>query len=225
MSIPCLSVDYLQQIYRHRFPKEQWQSRNEIWSTLCKHFLQKYIKPSDVVMDMGAGYCEFLRHIKCYRKIAVDKNPDTKKFATSDIEVLREDVKEIPPKFFGKIDVIFMCNFLEHLNSKEELLQVLELSYQLLKKDGVLLVLQPNINLTKERYWSFFDHKLPLNEDSVKEVLQLAKFTLKQQIKRFLPYTTKSSLPQLPFLVWLYLKMPTFLRPFAGQSFFLANKD
>ena len=38
---------------------------------------------------------------------------------------------------------------------------------------------------------------------------------VKKVIKRFLPYTTKSKLPQEPWLVWLYLK----LMPFSGFFF------
>ncbi|EKD66949.1 MAG: hypothetical protein ACD_48C00660G0001, partial [uncultured bacterium] len=123
-----------------------------------------------------------------------------------------------------KAHVVFMSNFLEHLESKDEVLAVLIAARSLLKKGGTILIMQPNIDLVKERYWDFFDHKVALNGPSVVEALELAGFTTDVYIKRFLPYTAKSRyIPKIPPLTWLYLLLPEYLRPFAGQSFISAR--
>ena len=57
-------------------------------------------------------------------------------------------------------------------------------------------MLQPNIRLTGAAYWDFIDHKVALTERSLVEAAELCGFETERLIKRFLPYTTKSRLPQ-----------------------------
>lgn len=211
-------------IYRNRFPKREYMSRQTVWTVLTKHFFQNYISQDDTVLDIGAGYCEFLKVVRCKHKVAVDINSDTKKFAPIGTEVINSDAAKLPHRFNNRVDVVFISNLLEHLESKEKILKVLEQCHKVLKQGGKILILQPNIDLVKEKYWSFFDHKMPLNGDSVLEALELSGFEVRRFIRNFLPYTTKIKTPKSYFLVWLYLKIPTFLRPFVGQSFFVGVK-
>lgn len=215
----------LAQCYRHRFSSREYKLRQSLWNTICKESLQKYINPRDRVMDIGAGYCEFLHAVTCFKKIAVDLNPDTKKFAGRGITVLSTSVKDIPSIYFGKVDVIFMSNFLEHLPSKEHIFEVLNIAQRLLNEGGRIIILQPNIALTKESYWDFIDHHIAVTDKSIVEVLELCGFVIQVVVKRFLPYTTKSKIPVHPWLARLYLRIPQILRPFAGQSLFVATKD
>lgn len=210
--------------YRERFPENDFQKRKAIWKVLCSDFFQRFVGKNDVVMDIAAGYCEFINNIKCGTKIAVDINPDVKKFANKDVKVVKTPALQIPSSYTGKVNKIFISNFLEHLNTKEEVIETLEKIFSLLKKDGQVLVLQPNISLTGNRYWDFIDHKVALNFNSTQEALRIAGFKLDLSVERFLPYTTKSILPQIPVLIKLYLLLPSRLRLFAGQSFFIATK-
>lgn len=211
--------------YRRRFDSKENETRGKLWKILCETFLQKFIQEDDAIMDIGAGYCEFLNNIKCKRKIAVDINPDTKKFAAKDIEVLRVQLGGIPQKFDKNIDVVFMSNFLEHLNSKDDILFVLSRVYRLLNKNGKVIIIQPNIDLVKEAYWDFIDHKVALNTKSLKEALDITGFKIDVFIERFLPYTTKRKyVPMRHLLLKLYLKLPTFIRPSVGESFIVATK-
>lgn len=211
--------------YRSRFNSQENEARGKLWKVFCKIFLQDFIKRDGVVMDIGAGYCEFLNNIRCKRKIAVDINPDTKRFAAKDVEILPVRATNIQKRFDGKIDIVFMSNFLEHLDSKDEVLAVLSRVHRLLKKRGKVIIIQPNIDLTKEAYWDFIDHKVALNTRSLKEALATSGFTINLFIEKFLPYTTKRKyLPLRHLLLRLYLKIPPILRPFAGESFILAVK-
>jgi hypothetical protein len=65
----------LQKLYRHRFDSSELAAKARIWQTLCDHFFAKFVRPSDTIVDVGAGYCEFINHIHGARKIAIDLNP------------------------------------------------------------------------------------------------------------------------------------------------------
>lgn len=211
--------------YQLRFPDREMQHRRKLWNLLCTICFQKYVSPRATIMDIGAGYCEFINAIKAAKKYAVDINPDVRRFAGRGVVVLETNARQIPKQLNETIDVIFLSNFLEHLRSKEEVLAVLGRTHQLLAPGGKLLILQPNINLVKERYWDFIDHKVALNARSLKEGVKIAGFVIEEFVERFLPYTTKSFLPTSPFLLRLYLTLPPLFRPFAGQSFVVARKQ
>lgn len=212
--------------YKKRFSKIERQKKNTLWKILCEIFFQKYINKDDVLLDVGAGYCEFVNNIKCGEKYALDINPDTKIFANKEVKVISDSLFNLSVKYKGRFNTLFVSNFLEHLDSKEELINAFKIFYSLLRKDGKLLILQPNIDLVKERYWNFIDHKIAINAQSLKEVLGLSGFNVEMFVNRFLPYTTKSSLfvPN-KFIITTYLKIPEIVRPFAGQSFVLAKKS
>ena len=216
----------ISQYYQKRFSKQDNLIRANAWKVLCKFFLQKYIKRTDTVIDFGAGYCEFINNISCKKKIAVDLNADTILYANKDVKVIKLKAKNLPSELNNKADVVFMSNFLEHLDTKEDLVATLEKAYQVLRKGGQLIIIQPNIDLVKERYWDFIDHKIVLNTKSIKELLSITNFGIEIFTNRFLPYTTldwKFIFITANF-IRLYLLIPSGLRPFAGQSFIVARK-
>lgn len=214
-----------QSCYQKRFSSTENRQKNQLWKILCDNFLQQYINRNDTVLDIGAGYCEFINNIRCKKKIALDLNPDTKLFANKEVQVFNMKITSIPEKFYKRFNVIFISNFLEHLDSKEEMLKLLQRVNKLLTEDGKLLIIQPNISLVKEKYWNFFDHKIPINGDSLQEALSLAGFKVEEYIEKFLPYTTKSKIKMFNNRLFLkiYLELPQFLRLFAGQSFIVAK--
>jgi len=175
-------------------------------------------------MDVGAGYCEFINAVRCKKKYAVDVNPDAKKYASPDIHVLLTRADCIPNSYDHTIDKVFLINFLEHLEKKEDVITILTRIKKLLTPDGKLVIMQPNIDLVHEKYWNFFDHIIILNTESIREVLALTGYHVDTFIVRFLPYTTVNNrLPVNLFLIRLYLSLPEFLRPWAGQSLIIAH--
>jgi ubiquinone/menaquinone biosynthesis C-methylase UbiE len=122
----------------------------------------------------------------------------------------------------NSVDCVFMSNFLEHLPSKELVLSTLRESQRILKPGGRVMILQPNIRFLPGEYWDYFDHHTALTDRSLAEALVLAGFEVSVCIPRFLPYTTKSRLPQSPWLVALYLRLPFFWR-FLGKQAFLVG--
>lgn len=214
----------LTSLYRHRFEEAELPAKNRIWQVLCEDFFSRYVGAGDVVVDIGAGYCEFINNIRCGRKIAVDLNPEVARRAGADVEVINESCMAIASLPEGSVDVVFMSNFLEHLPDKAAVLATLRECHRLLRSGGRAIILQPNIRFLPGEYWDFFDHHTPLTDRSLVEGVQLAGLEPTTVIPRFLPYTTKSRLPQAPWLIRLYLRVPLALWLLGKQALVVAER-
>jgi SAM-dependent methyltransferase len=211
-------------LYQGRFSEKEVECKARIWEILCRHFFQDYVSPNDTVLDLGAGYCDFINNIQCREKLAVDLNDDTPLLAHNNVTVQQASSTNLSFLADESIDVVITSNFLEHLRTKEEALQTFNEVHRILKKGGLFLILQPNIRHVGFEYWDFFDHHIALTEKSLIEGLLIKEFKIKRVISKFLPFTTKSKIPQHPFLVWLYLKVPLVWRIMGKQSFLVAQK-
>lgn len=214
----------LPRLYALRFSEEEKRRRERIWKVLCREFFQRYIKPTDTVLDIGAGYGEFINNIVCARRVAVDLNEETLSHAAPGVEAILSPSTDLGSLADGTVDVAFASNFFEHLSRKEEVLATLAEIRRVLRSGGRVLILQPNIRYVGGAYWDFFDHHLPLTERSLVEALELVGLRPVEVRPRFLPFTTKSALPQHPFLVWLYLRVPIAQRLLGRQSWIVAVK-
>ncbi|MBV6871859.1 class I SAM-dependent methyltransferase [Xanthomonas euvesicatoria] len=211
-------------LYQHRFPKEELANKNRIWQVLCTQYFSRFVKPSETVVDIGAGYCEFINNIRAAHKIAVDLNPDVRKFAADGIRVINESCIAVSSIPSASVDAVFMSNFLEHLPSKDLVLQTLRESARMLKPGGRVIILQPNIRFLYGEYWDYFDHHTALSDRSLVEGVLMAGLEPQVVIPKFLPYTTKSRLPQAPWLVSLYLRIPLAWHFLGKQALVVAYK-
>ncbi|MFA1286855.1 class I SAM-dependent methyltransferase [Xanthomonas axonopodis pv. nakataecorchori] len=211
-------------LYQHRFPKEELANKNRIWQVLCTQYFSRFVKPSETVVDIGAGYCEFINNIRAAHKIAVDLNPDVRKFAADGIRVINESCIAVSSIPSASVDAVFMSNFLEHLPSKDLVLQTLRECARMLKPGGRVIILQPNIRFLYGEYWDYFDHHTALSDRSLVEGVLMAGLEPQVVIPKFLPYTTKSRLPQAPWLVSLYLRIPLAWHFLGKQALVVAYK-
>lgn len=217
-----MTMNDLERTYHRRFGKDI-EFRNKMYHVLCSEFFQEYIPEDTVVLDVAAGYCEFINNIKAKKKIALDLNPDVKQFAENDVEVIissSTDMKQIDSQ---TVDVAFTSNLFEHL-CKDNIVKTIKEVYRVLRKDGRFLVLQPNIRYCYRDYWMFFDHITPLDDRSLTEVLEINGFEVVECRPRFLPYTTRSKPPKSAFLLKIYLKIPIIQRIVGRQAFVYARK-
>jgi SAM-dependent methyltransferase len=219
-----MNSNNLSELYKLRFAEEQLPRKNAIWKVICNGFLQRFIRPSDTVVDVACGYGEFLNNISANRKIAVDLNPDARKFLDSATEYYQCKATSLGSVISGGADVVFTSNFLEHLPDKKTLDEFLDQVLIALKPGGKYIILGPNLRYLPGQYWDFYDHHLGLTHLSLSEALQLKGFKLALCIDRFLPFTTQGALPTHPLLVWAYLKLPPAWKVLGKQFLIVAQK-
>jgi len=211
-------------LYEARFGPAERESKAQVWRVLCEDFFQRYVAEDATVLDIGAGFCEFINHIRCGRRIALDADPDLARRAAAGVQVHCGTGEDLGWLESASVDVVFASNVFEHFHTKAAVLRALEEARRVLRPGGRILILQPNIRFLPGRYWDFFDHHLPFTERSMCEGLALAGFEVLEVRPRFLPYTTKSALPAWPVLVRAYLRLPLFHRLLGKQMFVVAGK-
>jgi SAM-dependent methyltransferase len=192
-----------------------------IWVEITA-YLQHFVPVSAVVLDIACDVGYFVRNVAARERWATDFR-DVSASLPAGIHFVQSDglalLDKVPREHF---DVVFMSNYLEHLPDAGAVIAQLLVVYELLKPGGKVIVLQPNIRLTKERYWDFIDHRTALTEASLVEAAEVAGFECERLITRFLPYTTKSRYPLSAFLIRVYLRLPVLWRIFGQQTLLVA---
>lgn len=193
-------------LYRNRFSGPEMASKQAVWRVLCRRVFQGLVPADGIVLDLAAGHCELVNNLRAGRRIAVDLNPDVKRWAADGVEALVTSSEDLEPVLDAEIDTVFASNFFEHLPSKDALLRTLAECHRVLRPGGTLVVLMPNIRYLAGRYWDYFDHHLPLTHLSLGEGLELAGFEVVRVVPRFLPYTVKGvRVGVRPWMVEAYL--------------------
>jgi ubiquinone/menaquinone biosynthesis C-methylase UbiE len=213
----------LKEVYEQRFDKHDQAAKDAIWKELGR-FFQRYISPDARVVDIACDLGYFIRNVRAGERWATDIR-DVKDALPGDVRFVRAsglDLADVMPNDY--FDLAFFSNYLEHLPSTEAVLQQLRVTFALLKPGGSVLILQPNIRLIGGAYWDFIDHQTALTEKSLSEGATMVGFRTRQVITRFMPYTTKSRLPQGPALVRAYLAFPPAWWVLGRQTLYLGEK-
>ncbi|MAN45743.1 MAG: SAM-dependent methyltransferase [Hyphomonas sp.] len=215
----------LSSLYRYRFVEAERSKKLEIWREICRGYLQKKIGQDQVILDLASGYGEFSQNIVAKRKIAVDLNPDAREMLPAEAEFHNVSATDFADAVGeNSVDVVFTSNFLEHLPTKRELDLVFNQVMRVLKPGGRFMILGPNIKYLAGDYWDFYDHYLPLSHLSVEEGLAQSGFDVLEIIPKFLPYSTRSALPQAPIFVSTYLRLPLAWKVFGKQFLVTGQK-
>lgn len=213
----------MEKIYTRRFNVDERAALAGVWKVLVDHALARWIGPDAAVLDLGAGYCNFINQVSASRRIAVDANPTVATYCAPGVRFVHAaDLRSAGLE--GTLDVVFMSNFLEHLDNADAVLAILRDVHALLKPGGRAIILQPNFVLVGPAYFDFLDHKMILTDQSLVEALELAGFHLVHLRRRFLPYTSKSSIPSAPWMVRLYLMIPLAQWLMGKQTLAIAEK-
>ncbi len=213
----------LKEVYELRFDEADRAAKDAIWQEIGRH-LQRYIRPDAKVIDIACDRGYFIRHVHAAERWATDIR-DVGATLPGDVRFIRAsglELNEVVPNDY--FDLAFFSNYLEHLPSNEAVLHQLRVAQAILRPGGRVLILQPNIRLLGGAYWDFIDHQAALTEKSLAEAATMAGFTTKKIVTRFLPYTTKSRLPQHPLLVRAYLAFSPAWWLLGRQTLYLGEK-
>ena len=195
--------------------------RRVLWQTLVASVFQKHISPDGVVLELGAGYGDFINSVKARRRIAVDRWAGMKEHLDSGVEGLITSVTELNGVADHSVDYAFASNCFEHL-TREELLQCLDQLQRKLKPGARLTLVQPNYRYCYREYFDDYTHVSIHTDRSLCDLLAANGFRVESCQPRFLPLTIKSNAPVRPWLIRLYLASP--FKPLGKQMMITATR-
>ena len=213
------------QMYRRRFSDRELQRQGAFWRPICG-YLQRYVPPDGVTLDLGAGFCHFINNIRSREKIALDINAESlRRYADKEVRIVvasGADLSAIPS---ASVDTVFASNVYEHFHSREQVAASFAEVHRILRPGASFIILQPNFAYCWRHYFDFFDHRLSFTHRGMVEGLLTCGFEITEVVARFLPFTSKSKLPTAPWLVWLYLHVRLAWRILGGQMLIVARKS
>ena len=203
--------------FETRFTRDE--NREAIWRAIAE-YLQRYIPEDANVLDIGAGYCDFINNVNAKGRHALDRESEVLKNAAKGVETHVGDCEKMPFED-GYFDVVFASNLFEHLSRKELERGISEVR-RVLNRGGKLILIQPNFRYASREYFDDYTHKFVFSHVSVADFLSARGFDVEKVVPRFLPFSMKSRLPSSAFLVRIYLRLP--LKPFAKQMLVIAER-
>lgn len=216
------TTDILQDEYRLRFSETE-RYRADVWKVLCDKYFSRFFTPDSSVLDLGSGWGEFINNIQAKKKYAMDLNPEAGCKVSDKVQFSHQDCSKEWGIETESLDVIFTSNFLEHLPDKAHIERTITEAHRCLKHDGQIICLGPNIKHVPGAYWDFWDHFVPLTDNSLSELLMLKGFIIQSKTSRFLPYSMSNAKRPPLFFVKLYLKLP-FIWPLFGKQFLIVGR-
>lgn len=202
--------------------------RGKIWKVLVD-YMKNDIGKANCVLDLGAGYCDFINNVHAKRKIALDIDKSSKKYSARDVEFHVGKSDELQFLDDASIDVAFASNLFEHLSIIEVKKTLKELR-RVLKQNGRLILLQPNFYYCYKEYFHDYTHKTIFTHIGLMDLLDSNGFQTIKFIPKLLPFSMQSkysgkSLPKFLFvkpIIMAYLYSP--IKPFAKQMYIVTRK-
>lgn len=197
-------------------------ARPLVWSVVAEH-LSPLIPANAEVLEIGAGYCDWINQVRAARRVAVDVWPELRHFAGQGVEPLVMDIatglRTFAPASF---DTVLASNILEHF-VPDVTADIVGNVLSLLRPGGRLLIVQPNFAYASRQYFDDYTHRSVFTHVSLPALLRSRGFVIDDVKPRFLPYSMRGSrLPIQRWLVRAYLQSP--FKPMAGQMLVVARK-
>ena len=195
--------------------------RRVLWRTLVDCVFQKNIPPDAAVLELGAGYGDFINSVKAQRRIAVDCWAGMISHLDPGVEGLVTSVTQLEAVPDNAMDYVFASNCFEHL-TRQELLDCLAQLRRKMKPGARLTIVQPNFKYCFREYFDDYTHVSVYTDRGLCDLLAANGFQIEQCEPRFLPLTIKFSAPVHPLLIRLYLASP--VKPFGKQMLISATR-
>jgi len=197
------------------------RERRAVWREIAR-YVARDARGANTVVELGAGYCDFINEFPATKKIAFDLNPEMRRHAAPDVEMRIEDCVTLPGVASGTVDLVFASNFLEHLDAGE-LAVLLPAIARVLRPGGRLALIQPNHARCREHYFDDPTHKTVFDDVTISCFLAPHALRVVRLVPGLLPFSMKSRLPKWGLLVRLFLESP--VRPFAAQMYVVAERS
>ena len=195
--------------------------RKVLWQTLVDCVFQKQITPDAVVLELGAGYGEFINTVRARRRLAVDQWPGMLEHLEPGVEGIVAGVTQLEKVPDGSVDYVFSSNCFEHI-TQSELVDCLAQLRSKMKPGAMLTIVQPNFKYCPREYFDDYTHVAIYTAQSLSDLLSANGFRITRCLPRFLPLTLKSRWPVQPWLIRLYLMSP--IKPLAKQMLISATR-
>jgi SAM-dependent methyltransferase len=197
-------------------------ARAVVWKVVADH-LASWLPRDAHVVEIGAGYCEWINNVAAARRVAVDIWPDIARYAAPGVETTVLDAsRELATLGVSSFDAVLASNILEHFEPGVAMAVVEDIG-RLLKPGGRLIVVQPNFRYAAKRYFDDYTHRSVFTDVSLPNLLRAHGFRIDRVEPRFLPYSMRGTkLPIRSWTVRAYLRSP--IKPMAGQMLVVASK-
>ena len=197
-------------------------ARAVVGSTVAD-YLSSYVPADAAVLDVGAGYCDWINFTRAARRVAVDVWPGISAHAAPGVETQVLDlVGGLPSLGAARFDAVLASNVLEHF-APGEVDRVVAGIAAVLRPGGRLIAIQPNFRYAWKHYFDDYTHRSVFTHVSLPALLREHGFRILEVRPRFLPYSMRESrLPIRPWLIRAYLASP--IKPMAGQMLVVAAR-
>lgn len=194
--------------------------RDVLWQSLWRYRFSAMVRPDDCVLDLGAGYCNFINSVVARRRIAVDAWQGFPAHLALEVEHKVGSVTDLSFLDDGAVDFAFASNLFEHL-TKDDFSMVLAALRRKLSANGTLTIVQPNYRYAYREYFDDFDHKSIYSHVSLTDYLAANGYEVFLVEPRFMPLSVKGRLPIKPFLIRAWLASP--VKPIGKQMLIRAK--
>lgn len=194
-------------------------NRGVVWKHICD-YLTRWIRPTDDVIEIGAGRCDFANAVTAGTVTAMDIDQVVVESAKPGVTPVVGDCTDLSRFAGGSFDVVFASNLLEHLE-RPDCLRLLAEAKRVLRPGGRLMLVQPNFRLNPNEYFDDYTHVAIFTDRSMRDLLAAEGWKVEHVAARFLPFSMKSRASGLTFLVPWYLRSP--IKPLAGQMLVVAS--
>lgn len=198
------------------------KKRQILWRTLIDHYFCKFSSKDTTVLEIGAGYCDFINNIPAKKKYAFDIWDGIRDHANRDVETIvggLHDLDRIPDDSVG---LLFASNVFEHIE-QAALGEMLGQLRRKLTPEGRLVIIQPNFKYAFRDYFDDYTHCSIWTDVSLADFLRANQWDVEQVSPKFMPLSIKSKLPTWPLLIRLYLLLP--YKPMGKQMLLVARKS
>ena len=166
------------------------------------------------MLELGAGYGDFIIAVTARRRLAVDVWPGMVAHLEAGVEGLVTSITRLDGVPDSSVDYVFSSNCFEHV-SQSDLVECLAQLRRKMKPGAMLSIVLPNFKYCAREYFDDYTHVSIYTAKGLSDLLAANGFRIVRCVPRFLPLTLKSRVPVHPLLIRLYLLSP--FKPMARQ--------